>query len=153
MARQGSGGWSLSVNTELHSWGSNPDTNVHMLSPEKHSCPPTSCQSSATFMLQHAEIKNVPCRVTSARLLFLTLQGKSSVLAVMAKYYIYVFIFYILYIYIYYILAKWWHKSQPPHWTTIFSKLHLTDCFRQTCKSRSDANSSSSAVFGASLHL
>lgn len=56
---------SLSANTELHSSTSNPDPNVHMLSPEKHSCPPTSCQSNTPFMLQHAKIKNVTWKVSS----------------------------------------------------------------------------------------
>lgn len=67
MARQGSTLckclMSLSVNTERHSSASNPDPNVHILSPEKHSCQSTSCQSSSPLMLQHSMIKSVTKRV------------------------------------------------------------------------------------------
>lgn len=82
MARQGSilhnPPMLLSVNTELHSSASSPDPNVHMLSPEKPSRPPTSCQSCAPVMLQQAEVKNVTRRVTSDRLLFQTNQTNST---------------------------------------------------------------------------
>lgn len=81
MARQGSTLckqlMSLSVNTELHSSASDPDPNAQLLSPEKHLCPPTLCQSNTPFMLQHVQIKNVIWRLTfTVRLLFLTLLDK-----------------------------------------------------------------------------